>query len=267
MRELLRDIRYGLRVLRKQPGFTAIAVAMLAIGIGSCAAMISFADAVLFRAAPYPKADELVSVSLIDPRGRGRTLQRDTVRLLREGSPLAAFAGEEWAFRALSGAGEPESLQGSSVTAGSLDLFGVSVAYGRGFSAEDYEPGVEPVVILSHKLFSRRFGGDRGRIGDSVQLDGTPHMLIGVLPPGIYFPRGGEMAFLVPGRLDGDGPRNLQVFGRLQPGASIEQTTADLQRLVQNFHGEHGDERAEWRIGLIPVKEKLLAQWRVKLTM
>ena len=264
---LFQDIRYGWRMLGKSPGFTAIAVAILGLGIGACAAMISFADAVYLRALPYPDAGEIAQIEVIDPRGRGRTIETDTFRRLLDSSPLALLAGDEWALRTLTGAGEAHSLYGAAVTPAFFDLFGVEVSMGRAFAPADFEPGAEPVIVLSHGLWQRRFGGDPAWLGRQVRLDGVHHTVIGVLPPGVYFPRGGPGDFFVPGSLDATGPKSLQAYCRIPTGASIEQVRLDLEGIVRRFHADRGDGRTDWQLRLLPIQEKLLGPWREKLTM
>jgi putative ABC transport system permease protein len=228
------DLRHGARLLRRSPGFTAVVVLTLALGIGANAAVFSVVNGVLLRPLPFAESDRLVIV-----RGgmgvRGEFLQvRERARAL-EG--VAAYSAHEEA--SLTGEGEPARLATARVTPELLPLLGVGPMLGRGFAAEESERGRERVVLLSHALWRQRYGGDPGVLGRSLVLDGESHTVVGVMPPGFRFPEAetqlwrpvvlGGSPPQQPGELWGEG--GYVPLGRLAPGATPEQARAELAAL------------------------------------
>ena len=191
MNELLQDVRYGARTLIKSPGFTAVAVLTLALGIGANSAIFSFVDAVLLRPLPYHNADRIVLVREKPPGGSRNVvsalnfLDWKTANAVFE--PLVATTGGSMT---LSGVEEPVLLRASRVSSGYFDIFQIKPALGRTFAPDEDQPGKKHVIVLSHKLWATTFGGDTGIIGRSLTLDGEPYTVIGVMPEGSAFDRG-----------------------------------------------------------------------------
>jgi len=242
---LTQDLRYGARTLRKNPGFAAVAVLTLALGIGSTAAVFSIVNAVLLKPLPYPRADRIVTpwwnwhlAGFGDEFPWG---QRDFFAFRRQTNTfqnIGAFKSDSFN---LTGDADPSRLDGIRASSGFFSALGVQPFLGRTFSREEEEPGHELVVVLSHDLWLSRFGGDSSILGRGVQLNGYSYTVIGVMPPGFVFPRGEEMPFdlgfprqaqlwvPLPTPLNPAGPSDLAVVGRLKDGVTSAQALAERQ--------------------------------------
>src|SRR5918911_292857 len=184
MRTLLQDVRYGLRVLAKSPGFTLVAVLTLALGIGANTAIFSVVNAVLLRPLPYHEADRLTALFITNSRAEfewalpaAGYLNLKSENKVFEG--LAALSNKGWPAN-LTGAGEPERLQGFQVSADLFRVLGVEAARGRTFLDEEDRPGRNRVVVISNELWRRRFGGAPDLVGKTITLNGEPHTVVGV---------------------------------------------------------------------------------------
>jgi putative ABC transport system permease protein len=235
---LLQDIRYALRLLRRRPGFTTVAVVTLALGIGAGTAIFSVVSVVLLRPLPYPNADRLAMVWMTNAR---IDLDEDwhsylNVQDYRDGSTtFDAIAVFNRRTATLAGGGEPERLIGAHASANLFDVLGVRPALGRVFTAAENEAGNDLVVVLSHGLWQRRFGGRDDVLEQTVELSGQIRRIIGVMPDGFSFPET-DTAFWVPTSITEShrsvrSPIWLQAIGRLKPGVSVEQAQADLARV------------------------------------
>jgi putative ABC transport system permease protein len=239
----VRDFRYGLRVLLKNPGFTVVAAITLALGIGGTAVVFSLLDAVLLRPLPYPHPERLFRLFPLEgKRKRGVEAAsyadfRDWQRQTRTFESLAAYEG---ASLNLTGTAEPERLEGSAITPGFFKTLGVSPVLGREFRSDD----PEKVAILSYALWQRRFGSDSGIIGKPIHLEGREYTIVGVLPQQVRFrslpwaaPVSDIFVPMVP-----NPARNwhsVRVLGRLAPGVSKQQALAEMNgiaaRLAQAY--------------------------------
>jgi putative ABC transport system permease protein len=251
METLWQDLRYGARMLLKQPGFTLIAVLTLALGIGANTAIFSLMNAVLLRPLPFPEPGRLAQVWNSNLE-KGFTTFAITVRDYvnwRQRSQvfeqLAAY--RHWTFT-LTGGGEPEQLPGNHVSASFFATFGVSPLLGRAFLPTEEQPGGPPVVVLSHSLWQRRFGAESGVINQTVTLDGKVYTVVGVMPGGFAFPLRSKPAELwtplvfQPAELERGG-HNLQVLGRLKPGFTLKQAQAELGDLSRQLEAGRSPER------------------------
>ena len=192
MSGVLQDVRYALRQLRRSPGFTAVAVLTLALGIGANTAIFSIFNATLLRPLPYKDPGRIVILWSTIPRwgfsGPGSLTDPDYVQWQQQNQvfdQIAAFRGQT---SNLTGRGIPERLTGSTATASLFPLLGVPPELGRVFSAEEQLPGHENVVLLSHGLWARRFGSDPDIVGKSITLDGKSFTVRGVMPARLQFP-------------------------------------------------------------------------------
>ncbi len=200
MDKVLQDIRYGLRVLRKQPGFTAVAIIALALGIGATTAIFSVVNGVLLRPLPYTDPDRLVMVWERNiPRNRATNVVSpanylDWTRQTQTLDPMAALTTNSQ--RNLTGQGEPRVLDAQIVTVSFFNVLGVQALRGRTFTEEEGRPGNELVVILSHRLWQQLFGGRDEILSQSVTLNGRSYTVVGVMPADFYFhePGDGNMA-------------------------------------------------------------------------
>ncbi len=188
---LLRDLRFALRMIRKSPGFTTVAVLTLALGIGANTAIFSFVDAVLLKPLPYPHPEELMMVWEKPPQGERNGIS--TLNFLdwkNQNTVFTAMAAGTGGSLTLTGIDRPVQLRGSSVSAPYFDLFGVKPMLGRTFASDEDQLGKERVVVLSHRIWESRFGADRSIIGRTITLDNKPYTVIGVMPAGSRYDRG-----------------------------------------------------------------------------
>jgi predicted permease len=256
MEALLQDIRYGWRMLARNPAFTAIAVLTLAIGIGASTAIFSVVDTVLLRPLPYREPEKLVLVSetlpgmSTDEIGVSAGEYQDYRDRNRSFSQVAAY--ESAGFN-LTGAGQPLRVNAAALSASAFALLGVSPELGRGFTVEEDRYGSGSVVVLSHALWERQYGRDPTILGLTVKLDEKPFTVIGVMPASFRFPFDGaplsEMADLwVPIAFEPDllSPENrtrefgVGLIGRLKPGISKEQAQKDVENVATGFMQQYG---------------------------
>jgi predicted permease len=245
--DLLLDVRYALRILRKSPTFTLTVVLTLAIGIGGNTAMFTLIRAVLLKPLEYPDPDRLVSLSLKDFRQNKRdgsfTLKRlDELRASSESfNAIGAFLKlpENISF---SGRSQPEALVGARVSANFLDILNVKPLLGRSFLEEEDAPGAPPVAMISASLWRRRFQGDPQVVGKTATLNATPHTIIGVLPENFAFPFAGtDIWFARPAESSvippGARPHVtiLNGFARLKAQVSLQQAQAELDVVNRQY--------------------------------
>ena len=254
---LLQDLRYAARMLRRNPGFTAVAVLTLALGIGAGTAVFSLVNAVLLKPLPYPDADRIVFPWLQAPPGFdlgapeipwNRVTFNEVQRDSKAFQYLGAFLSGTFN---LTGAGEPVRIDGLRASAGLFPSLGVAPELGRFFTPEEDVPGRELEAVLSDRLWREKFAADPGIIGRSIALDGRLYTVVGVMPAGFDFPRAEEMPtatfnfpraarLWVPLALD-PGPRKrgepaeLAVLGRLAPGVTLGQSQAELDIFTKRF--------------------------------
>ena len=189
MDTIWQDVRFGARMLRKNPGFTLIAVITLALGIGANTAIFSVVHGVLLRPLPYPESDRLVwlsergmnfpSISIAYPNFVDWQTQQTVFDHLGLYKPASVN---------LTGAGDPLRLQGAFMSSGTFAALGVQPIAGRFFTAEDDKPGAAGVVVISHSLWQNRFGGQASIVNKSISVDGQPVIVVGIMPPGFAFP-------------------------------------------------------------------------------
>jgi len=230
---LWNDVRYGARMLRKSPGFTAAAVLTLALGIGATTATFSCADALLWKPVPLPHLETLVMVGqrADDPDDFNSATPADVDDLRRESAALAGLASWQYGLaNIVGGGGEPGRVQQSLVSANFFDVMGVQPARGRGFQAGEDQPGREREVIFSDALWRNRFGADPNVIGKTIRLDDQNFLVIGVMPPKYAFPLGTDLwtpMALTPAERNSRQSQLVQSVGRLKPGFSMEQAITE----------------------------------------
>ena len=223
---LLHDLRYGVRLLRKNPGFSAVAVLTLALGIGANTAIFSLVNSILLRPLPYPEPDRILAASGTYPGGFFVGL-RDQARTM----DVAAYG---WLNGYnLSGNGEAIRVDGNEVSGNLFTVLGEPAALGRAFTLQDNAPGKDQIVILSDSFWRQRFDADPRIIGRWITLDDVSRQVVGVMPPGFQFPAP-ETQFWIPAQLSADkmwGAFQYQVIGRLHEGTTAEQADAEFQAL------------------------------------
>jgi predicted permease len=250
MDALRQDLRFAVRTMLKRPLVTSVALATLALAIGANTAIFTVVKAVLLRPLPFADPDSLVRVWQSNPqRGIDRTNASVPAwhAFRDETGVFAELAGSRDWMPSLTGEGEPETITSYRYSGRFFQMAGVPAQLGRTFGEEEARPGHDRVLVLSHKLWQRRFGGDPGVIGRSLVLDGTPHTVLGVMPPGFQHPPNAEMwAPMAPSaELAADPrPRFVRMVGRLKPGVSLEQAQAAVAgvsaRLAQRYPESHG---------------------------
>jgi predicted permease len=262
--DLWQDLRYGLRMLAKNPGFTSIAVLALALGIGANSAIFSVVNTVLLRPLPYKNPDGLVIV-WDDQAHLG--FPKDTpapANFLDWREQNTVFAGmaatTERSFN-LTGAGEPERFDGLRVSANLFSLLGVDPQLGRGFTAEEDKPGSR-VVILSDRMWQRRFGGDPGVIGRAINLNGEAYTVVGVMPRNFQF-RAQRYQLWVPIAFPAAeaalrGSHYLEVTARLKPGVTLQQTRAEMKTIAARLEKQYPETNTRLGIVITPLHEQVV---------
>ena len=273
MRTLFQDIRYGLRMMAKNPGFTFFVVAVLALGIAANTAIFSIADAVLVRPLPYRQADRLVMVwedaaSYGFPRdtpAAGNFADWKARNQVFDDMAASSYSGS---FN-LTGEGNPEEIPGDFVTANLFSVLGARPALGRDFSASDDVPGAPRVVILSQGLFLRRFGGDPQIIGKQLWLNYEKYDVIGVMPRGFQFPDRDPQLWapvqFTTAQLANHGNHHLQVVARLKPGVSLKVANANLAAIAKQLEEEYPSSNAKVGAYAVPLREELAGKTRPAL--
>jgi len=271
METLWQDLRYGIRMLRSKPGFAVIAILALALGIGANTAIFSVVNAVILRPLPYPQPEQLAMVWL-DNRRQGIhddiTSFPNFVDWRDQNHVFQSMAGMSNTAYTLTGVGEPEQLRGANVSANFFQLISVSPAQGRGFSAEEEEPGKNQVVILGYGLWQRRFGGDSKIIGQTLTLSGRPFTVIGVMPAGFQFPSRAEIWGPLAPNQGLKAARSsfwLPVVGRLKPGVTKQQAQADMDVIAQRLEQQYPQANAGYGINVVPLHEQVVGQIRLAL--
>jgi predicted permease len=247
------DLRYGLRMLFKNPGFTAIAVLTLALGIGANTAMFSVLNTYLFRALPYPESDNLVRVFRTSPHSQSWPHSPGNFFDHREQNTVFEYMAALSSYRPnLAEPGEAaERLQGISATSDFFPALGVQPILGRVFSAEEHEPGADSVAVLSHRFWISRFAGDPNVIERTLRLDGQDVRIIGVMPETFEHPLlwgtvdlWRPLAFNTEAR-GNRGSNWLRSIGRLKPGVSIEQAEEEMVVLAANLAQQNKENAGE----------------------
>ena len=257
-------MRYAWRSLTKTPGFTAIAVACLALGIGINTTIFSVVDGVLLSPYPYPEADRIVFVhsrNLKARVNRGQISYFDARDLREQSTTLADVA--VFGRRSLTisdGASEPERYDGATVSWSLFKLLGTPPILGRNFAPDDDRPGAEPVVMLGHEVWQARYSGDPGIVGRAISINGRPHTVIGVMPPRFAFPE--TQRLWVPlaeyGEKTARDVRYLQVFGKMKPGVTVEQAAADVAAIAGRLATAYPAQNRDWTVVARPLKDWML---------
>lgn len=273
METLVKDVRLALRGLRKRPGFTVLAVLVIALGIGPMTAMFSVLDTLLIRALPYDGADRIVTIW--EENGESG-IERDDVapanfldwrEQARSFEEIAALAPSSLD---LTGEERPEVVFGAAVTEGFFRALGTRELLGRTFHPEDFHPGSGKVVVLSHSLWKRRFGSDPALVGQALRLDGEPYTVIGILPGSFkphLLPGAGDREAWIPLVLEGweeevRGSRWWNAVGRLRPGVSLENAQAEMDAISTRLARDFPDTNQRIRANLVPIREHLAGNAR-----
>ena len=261
---ILQDLRYAVRTLLANPGFTATAILCLSLGIGLNSAIFSVVDGVLLQPFPYPDADRMVVLNSTNQRAgvnRGVLSWLD-VRDIKEQSTtlegVAAFSGRS--LTVSDGTSEPERFNGAPVSASLFSLLGTPPALGRDFTENDDQAGAERVVMLSDDVWKNRYNSDPSIVGRSISINGFPHTVIGVMPPKFMFPENQRLWVALAPYYETTGRdiRAMQVFARLKPGVTREQAATDLAGISSRLASAYPGENEGWSTVIRP-----LADWMI----
>jgi len=258
------DLRYAFRQLFKNPGFTAVAILCLALGIGANAALFSVVNAVLLNPLPYPQPEQLVSLHQSKPNFPTGAISYPNFRdWQKENRTFSGMAIGRSFSANLIGAGEAEQVDGRRISANLFSVLGVKPVLGRDFAAGEDEPGVAPVVVISEGLWQRKFGAVPDVLGKSLTLDDRSYTIIGVLPANFTLYRGTDV-YVPMGQWNNSGLQNrsaglgLQGIGRLKPGVTLAQARADLDRVMQGLVEAYPEVNRGNGAALVPLKERLV---------
>jgi putative ABC transport system permease protein len=285
LESLAQDVKYGVRTLRKAPGFTAAAILTLALGIGASTAAFSVVNGILLRPLPYPEADRIAVLWRLAPPSAafggdefpwGRfdfSLFQEQARTFES---LGAFQSETFN---LTGLGEPVFLEGMRASAGFFPALGVAPAIGRLYTAEEDRVGHEHCVVLSDRLWRERFGADRTIPGRTIDLNGFGYTVIGVMPPGFSFPHAEEMPTILefpreaqlwvplaiaPGER---GASELAVVGRMRRHITIAQAQAELDVFGHTFERLFPAAKAWSKSRAVPLRRQIVGDTRRPLLL
>jgi predicted permease len=274
MRNLWTDLRFGLRILLRNPGFTLAAIVVLALGIGANTAIFSIVNAVLLRPLPYDDASRIMqlwhtppaksfpginifavsSANYLDWHSQNRTFEQ-----------MAAYGGVSFNV----GTGDrAEALQGAKVEPDFFSILRVQPAWGRLFSPDENKPGQNHVVLLSDKLWRDHFGSDAAIVGQNIQLDGQPYLVAGVMPPQFKFPTWASL--WMPTAWDARqravrGNHNFLAIGRLKPEVTLQQANADLAAISERLEQQYPGDDKGWGAKAVPLREQIVGDIRPAL--
>ena len=273
---MLADLRYAARSLWKTPRFSLIVVAVLALGIGANAAMFSVVYGVLLRPLVYPQPDRLVFVQETSVRSGGLSPTAPaTYQDWRDRQQVfdSMAAAELWGA-SLTGTGRPEEIEGLRVSTSLLSVLRVPPALGRGFLLDDEQAEAGPVVVLSHGLWQRRFGGDPSILGTAITLNGASYRVIGVMPPAFRFPPFWALKaelwvplVFPPDRRNDRTGRSLRVFARLRDGVSLEKAAAEMGTIARRIELAHPESNTDRGARVMPLSEAVVGGVRPALAV
>lgn len=287
METLWQDVQYGVRMLLKTPGFTAVAILALALGIGANTAIFSVVNAVLLRPLAFQDPERLMVVGEVNSSQKGAEEQigiapanyLDYRNDNKSFESIGAFSMTARTGFNLGGVGEPERVTGANVTADLFPTLGVSPLHGRQFLPEEQKQGNNRSVMLSYALWQRRFGSDQGIVGKTISMNGFSYLVVGVMPKGFQFPTKDVLPALqslekpveawVPVALaDQDwtarGSRFLTAIGRLKPGVTIEQANSDLNAIAGRLAQQHEQDKG-WGAHVISLQEQMVGSIKLAL--
>jgi len=260
--DLFQDLRFGMRTLRKSPGFATVALLTLAIGIGANTAIFSFVNGVLLKPLPYVEPERIVRV-LEKPPGGGRN-GISTLNYLdwqKENTVFEYMAAQTGGSVTLTGIDEPVQLRGARVSPHYFDIFGIRATLGRTFAADEDRLGKERVAVISHALWTAQFGADPKVIGRSITLDGYPHTVVGVLPAGGAFDRGFAQIWRPLAFEPQNMTRNFHWFGafaKLKRGVTLKQATAQMDVIGARIAHDYPDSNKGWGVNIEPFADTVV---------
>jgi putative ABC transport system permease protein len=273
MQTLLQDVRYGLRVLRKSPAFTLIAILTLALGIGANTAIFSVVNTSLLRPLPFPHSSQLVDVwghsTMFDFPNLGMSLP-DIQDLRAQNTIFSALAPYNYSSVTLTGTGAPQALDCGKISADFFPLLGMKPLHGRNFSPAEMQPGQDREVILSDQLWQERFGADPHALGKSIMLDSNPYTIIGVMPPQQHIEFASDMKLWTPlaptkEELAARGNHGTPAIARLKPGRTLAQAQTELDAIAARLAKTYPDDDKNWSFRAASLQTDLFGDARLPL--
>jgi putative ABC transport system permease protein len=271
MEPLLQDLRYALRKLRKAPGYSAVAVLTLGLGIGATTTLFSVVDAVLLRPLPYPEPDRIVRVYEVGEDGTRPSQMADPnfADLSEQSRSFEALAQFQTYLVSVSGGTEPARITAAQVSRGFFRVLGVQPHLGRTFRPEEQREGAAPVALLSYRYWQRYLEGDTDLSGHTLRYGDDVYSVVGVMPPGFRFPQ--EADIWIPRELEPESisrtALNKKVIGRLAEGVSIGRAREELSGIARRLHERYGDKIWLADMAVIPLHEVLVGRTRTPLLL
>ena len=271
METFLQDLRYGLRVLARNPGFAAIAVLTLALGIGANTAIFSIVDAVLLRSVPYQESNRLVWISSINPHfnNLSESSGPDYLDWKRQADIFDSVAAFQARKFTLTGQSQAEEIMGSSVSSDFLRVMRVAPMLGRDFLPEEHQAGKNQAVLLGYGFWQQRFGGDRAAIGKTIDIGLSPYTIVGVLPPGFDYPFEAQLwtPLHVEDTADARGSFYIHVIGRLRTSIAIRAAQARLDAMALRFQQQYPETHAGVYASAVSLKKHIVGNFQLALTI
>lgn len=268
MQTFWQDVRFGIRLLAKQPGFSLIAIFTLALGIGANTAIFSVVNGVLLRPLNYREPERIVTLL---HEGQRPVAPANFLDFQAKGQSFARMAAAEAWGGALTGTDRPEQLKGLRMGEGLFDMLGVPALLGRTLQAEDFQLGQTQVLVLSHKLWQRVFGGASDVVGKQVRLSGQSYTVVGVMPPQFQFPPfWSTLAEMwtpldLSARATSRGGQTLRVFARLKPGVTLTQAQTEMEAMSKQLAAAYPEANTGLNIRVDPLNEKVVGDVRPAL--
>jgi putative ABC transport system permease protein len=260
--DLQKDIAYAWRMLAKSPGFTALAVVTLALGVGASIAVYALAEALLVRSLPYPSPERLVSISSIHVRrGEAGVGQEDFRDWQASNTVFERMAFTEFSQVTLTGQGDAERIDGRTVSEGFFEMLGVPPELGRWWTPEEQKPGADRVVLLSHAFWVRKMGARPDVVGRTIFANDHPYRITGVMPESFRFNEGYLTDYWTPISYRNYGHQNHQyaAYGRLKPGVSIQMAQAQMSEIARRMEKEFPD-CVGWGVGIQSLRSAFLGE-------
>ncbi len=278
MDTFFKDVRYGFRGLIKHPGFTAIVIVTLALGIGASTAIFSVVNSVMLRRLPYPNADRIVAIQEWNREGQqGQVTGPNFLDWRAQNTVFEHLAAIKTTFVNLTVNDQAERINLAQTSAHFFDVFGIGPQYGRLFVAGDEQAGHAPVVVLSDSLWRRRFGADAGLVGKPVTLDGATYTVVGIAPPSFQYPNKTE-AWLPPLKLAPEfsptidptqrrGMGYLYAIALLKPGVSVDQAATEMETITARLRQQYRETNNRRLNRVVSLQEHLIGKSETMLKL
>lgn len=270
MESIIKDIRYGIRDLLKRPGFTAIAVITLALGIGANTTLFSFVNGILLRPLPYKDPGQLVILDETAPKQGIKSFAvsfPNFVDWREQNHVFEDVAVYQEGTYSLVGAGEPEQIPGARISQGLFELLGVTPKLGRTITAEEDRPETNNAVLISHSLWQRRFASAENAVGQNLIVSGLPRTIVGVMPPGFKFPERTELwvPMALNEKLWTRNDHGLRSIARLKPNVTLEQAQAEMNNIALRIEEQHPVSNEGMGVNVFRLRDRLVGDYRAAL--